>query len=329
MHKPNIFTYATKELSQDAFIFWLLDHANPKYNNINQDLKNCALNLISEFFKLENKEMPKNIEKFSLSKQYQNIDILLKLNNYSIVIEDKTATKSHGDQLTRYRNIISSEVGEENVLAIFFKTPDQSNYKKEIADGFKIFSRDRLISVLDNYTSIPSDIFNDFKDYIYSIENEVNAYVHKEEWNHKNWVGFFKYLQKELNRGDWGYVPNQNGGFMGYWWAFQKNESCWQYLQIQEDKLVLKINALKPENYTKFRNYCYKYYIEKAKQENLSFKKPARFGNGETMTILTAEYLTKDKDSKLIDIEKTIQNLKSYTDFIEKYALKENDFTSL
>lgn len=47
------------------------------------------------------------------------------------------------------------------------------------------------------------------------------------------------------------------------------------------------------------------------------------------MTILTAEYLTKDKDSKLIDIEKTIQNLKSYTDFIEKYALKENDFTSL
>ena len=74
MDKPNIFKYATKELSQDAFIFWLLDHANPKYMHVNQDLKNCALSLISEFFKLENKEMPEKFENFSLSKQYKNID---------------------------------------------------------------------------------------------------------------------------------------------------------------------------------------------------------------------------------------------------------------
>ena len=100
------------------------------------------------------------------SKQYKNIDILLKINNFSIIIEDKTGTQSHGDQLTRYRNIIASEVGEENVLAIFFKTHDQSNYKKEIDDGFKIFSRDKLISVLNIYENVLSDIFNDFKDYI-------------------------------------------------------------------------------------------------------------------------------------------------------------------
>ena len=156
MYKPNIFSYATKELSQDAFIFWLLDHANPKYENVNQDLKNCALNLVSEFFKLENKKMPETFEKFELFKQYKNIDILLKINNYSIIIEDKTGTHSHGDQLTRYRNIIASEVGQDNVLAIFFKTHDQSNYKKEIAEGFKIFSRDKLISVLDLYEDVSS-----------------------------------------------------------------------------------------------------------------------------------------------------------------------------
>ena len=86
MDKPNIFKYATKELSQDAFIFWLLDHANPKYENVNQALKNCALSLISEFFKLENKKIPEKIEQFSLSKQYKNIDILLKIKNFSIII---------------------------------------------------------------------------------------------------------------------------------------------------------------------------------------------------------------------------------------------------
>lgn len=57
MDKPNIFKYATKELSQDAY-FWLLDHTIPKYENVNQALKNCALSLISEFFKLENKKIP-------------------------------------------------------------------------------------------------------------------------------------------------------------------------------------------------------------------------------------------------------------------------------
>lgn len=129
-----------------------------------------------------------------------------------------------------------------------------------------------------------------------------------------------------MNRGNWGYVPNQNGGFMGYWWAFQKNESCWQYLQIQEGELVLKINAFKPENYSKFRNICYKHFLAKAQKENLSFKKPARFGKGETMTILTTEYLVRDLESQLININATSEKLKRYTQFIEKYALTDANF---
>lgn len=219
-------------------------------------------------------------------------------------------------------------MGEENILAIYFKTHDQSNYKKEVKDGFKIFSRDKLISILNLYNEVNSDIFNDFRDHINSIENEVNAFVYKKEWNHKNWIGFFKYLQQEMNRGDWAYVPNHSGGFMGYWWAFQKNESCWQYLQIQQNELVLKINALKPENYKNFRNKCYKHYLDKAKLENISFKKPARFGNGETMTILTTEYLVKDIETQLIDVVATIEQLKKYTQFIEKYSLTDADFLS-
>ena len=131
-----------------------------------------------------------------------------------------------------------------------------------------------------------------------------------------------------MNRGDWAYVPNHSGGFMGYWWAFQKNESCWQYLQIQQNELVLKINALKPENYKNFRNKCYKHYLDKAKLENISFKKPARFGNGETMTILTTEYLVKDIETQLIDVVATIEQLKKYTQFIEKYSLTDADFLS-
>ena len=282
--------------------------------------------MISEFFKLENKEIPEKFDNFSLSKQYKNIDILLKINEFSIIIEDKTGTKAHGDQLTRYKNIIVSEVGEENVLAIFFKTHDQSNYKKEINEGFKIFSRDKLIAVLDKFENVSNDIFNDFKDHIKSIENEVNAFVVKDKWNNKNWIGFFKYLQQDFKRGDWGYVSNPNGGFMGYWWAFQRNEFCLQYLQIQQEDLVLKINSNKAENDKKFRDICYQHYSDKAKQEGLSFEKPARFGKGETMTILTTKYLVKNKVTGLVNIDQTLARLREYTQFIEKYALSDTEF---
>lgn len=326
MDKPNIFKYATKELSQDAFIFWLLDHANPKYKNVNIKLKKCALDLITEFFKLEDKELPNLIESFTLLKQYKNIDILLKINEFSIIIEDKTGTNSHGDQLTRYRNIIVSEVGEENVLAIFFKTHDQSSYQKEINDGFKIFTREKLIHILNNYNNVDSDIFDDFNEYISEIEKEVNSFTIEKEWNNKNWIGFFKYVKKELNLGDWGYVPNQNGGFMGYWWAFQRNELCTQYLQIQENELVLKINSNKDENDKKFRTICYKHFLDRANKEGLSFQKPVRFGKGETMTILTTKYIIKDHETDLIDIKKTIENIKAYTKFIEQNALLIDSF---
>ncbi len=48
--------------------------------------------------------MPPSIEEFSLIKQEQNIDIVLYLNDFMIIIEDKTSSKSHSGQLMRYKN---------------------------------------------------------------------------------------------------------------------------------------------------------------------------------------------------------------------------------
>jgi len=325
MNKPNIFKYATKELSQDAFIFWLLDHANPNYENVDKEIKTCALKLIKVFFNLENKKMPEILDKFELRKQEQSIDIVLYINDFMIIVEDKINTKSHSNQLFRYKSYAENKAGKENILAIYFKTYDQSNYRKEEADGFKVFHRQDLLKLL-NETITDNDIFLDFRSHISSIEEEVCNFVDKEKWSHQNWIGFFKYLQKELNTGDWGYVPNQNGGFMGYWWAFNKNELCTQYLQLQEDDLVLKINSKSEKNDKKFRNICYKHYLEKAKQAEISFNKPVRFGVGETMTILTTKYIVRNDVSQLIDIEKTKENIRLYTDFINKNFLKLDAF---
>ncbi len=193
-------------------------------------------------------------------------------------------------------------------------------------DGFNIFQRSDLIFVLNSFQNIHSDIFNDFKDYILDIENEVNAFKTKESWGKKNWIGFFKFLQSELQRGDWSYVANQSGGFMGYWWAFQYNSHCTQYLQIQENDLVLKINCKNSKNSRKNRDICYKHFLARGKEQGLLFNKPSRFGIGDTMTVLVTKYLVRRPDNNLVDLQATLENIKAHTLFIENNYLREASF---
>jgi hypothetical protein len=74
MNKPNLFNWATSELSQDAFISWLLCWAN--YPDDPQ-LYNTAKYLIS---KLTSNEV-NQFEKVEVVKQRYNIDILCVVDN--------------------------------------------------------------------------------------------------------------------------------------------------------------------------------------------------------------------------------------------------------
>lgn len=326
MKKPNIFKYATKELSQDAFIFWLLDHANPKYKDVNQNLKKCALNLISEFFKLENKIMPEIFSTFKLKKQYENIDIYLKINNFSIIIEDKTETRAHGNQLVKYKSIIGAKVGEENVLAIYFKTHDQSNYNKELKEGFKIFTRQDLLRVLNTIEESASDIFYDFRSYIQDIEHEVSEFqsIEVSNWEKKNWIGFYKYLQNEFGEGNWDKVNNPGKPFMGFWWSNKSRLGCNHYLQLEEKKFCIKISVDEKSKYSYFRSKSYRYYNIKQTQEefNINLLKPKKFGAGKHMTILQGNYIEIDILG-FIKIDDTIKNLRRYMDYFNAVEISE------
>jgi len=324
MDKPNIFSYATKELSQDAFIFWLLSWADPKYKHFNSDLTIVAIQLLEQFFLISGFDFPKTINNFKLKKQEANIDIVCYLNEYMIIIEDKTNTKVHSNQLIRYKNYAEEKDGGKylnKVIAIFFKTFDQSNYKKEEKDGFSIFTRTMFLKVLANseFQNIKSDIFQNYLSYILGIENKVRSYkIQKiDDWSSLSWSGFFQELQCYIDGSNWGKINNVSGGFMGFWWASKKNEFCTQYLQIEQDNLVLKISCDKTNDSKRIRQICYRHYLVRAKERKLSFKKPIRFGKGRTMTILTTKYLIRDESTELIDIEKTLQELKKYTQFIE------------
>lgn len=323
--KPNIFTHATKELSQDALILWLLSWADPKYKGMDENLSKLAFELIDKFFALNNLQAPSEINSFKLVKQEANIDIVCYLNDFIIIIEDKTNTNAHGNQLERYLSYAEKKNKGEffgKIIPIFFKTFDQSNYRKEALDGFKVFTRHDFLEILnkEKYKNIENEIFKDFLIYLNDIEFRVSSYISKPviEWKNQNWVGFFKNIQNDFPNTDWGYVPNLKGGFMGLWFKPHKNENCLYKLQIEEDKLCLKIIVNNQENDKKYRSAYYNNYLKVFKNNNLDFEKPSRFGSGKHMTILkTKKYLITESNG-VLNFEKTIENLKNYVKVLEE-----------
>ena len=107
--KNNLFEYATSELSQDAFICWLASYA---HENAEKDeaLNECARKMLEMFvedFK------GKNFKLLNVERQVDNIDVLLTVDCegviYKIIVEDKTYTSEHNNQLERYKDNLKKQ----------------------------------------------------------------------------------------------------------------------------------------------------------------------------------------------------------------------------
>ena len=181
-----------------------------------------------------------------------------------------------------------------------------------MAAGYRVFLRSDILSLLKSYTG-NNQILIDYRSYLESISEEVENYLIQplENWNRYSWMGFYQQLQVELKDGEWGYVPNPSGGFMGLWWHFHENQECKQYLQIEETNLCFKIMVSDKDKRREYRNTWHNRIIENSAGLELQISKPERFGLGQYMTvcILDEEYRAVDNNG-LIDINATLVRLR-------------------
>lgn len=226
---PNIFNYATSELSQDAVISWLLNWANP----INKD-KNNNLHAIGKYFLeslLEKKGIALgDVTCIEIKQQYKSIDVFVHLimdgKTYGIIIEDKVYSSSHSNQLKKYKEKIEKE-GYVNLICIYFKTGFQADLKGEINDGFLHYSVKDFIKVFDFGSKLGagSEILICYYKYLKELEKqyleaEASFLSYKtkniNEWNWWNWSGFFNDISGELKAG-WGEVGNRREKLLACW----------------------------------------------------------------------------------------------------------------
>ena len=334
--KPNIFNYATKELSQDAVICWLLDWAGRQDAQDEEDkaLRKCGRRFVEALLDEHGASLDGDIKKIEIRQQDKSIDVLARINDRQVLlIEDKTSTGDHSGQLKRYYDAVVEgktglgEVSEKTLYPIFFKTGNQSRAEEkrieesvETGRSYKVFNRKEFLEKALNDYEGSNSILLDFRAYLQAWEDDANSFKDWKEgertkWSWNAWQGFFKRLERELkNCWGWGYVPNPQGGFLGLWWNDCPITEGSVYLQLEivtgkpdVQKLCFKVAVRNKEDRGAMKDKWRK-LVRDAGGDAIELP---RTRSGWTMTIALwkESWLAFDSEGGL-DKEATVANLK-------------------
>ena len=357
--KPNLFNYAKKELSQDAMIAWLIEWANERFALINDDegLHELGQRFVTALLETHG-ELPLT-KRFNSTVHLQDhgIDVLARITDeHVLLIEDKTSTSAHSNQLKRYYGHVlngDTEVGsvpKEYIYPINLKTGNQSLASEkhiEEIDGeffrpYKVFHRKDFLRVLEKYEGNNSTV-RDYRDYLNEWETITKAFGYwKEEerckWNWSSWEGFFLQLEEKIRNSNiepeklpnWGYVPKS--GFLGFWWNSinlpddedpDVNTDVYLQLEIyvsnpEKQKLCFKLSSRDKEKVKQWKWMCHEHVLNAS---NAKVVKPRVMRLGKTMTIgwWKEEWLAFN-DRKQIDLERTVQNLEDAENILNEAA---------
>ncbi len=302
MNQPNIFDYATSELSQDAFLCYMLAFGKEKYK------KDFPNEYVMAHMFLEKCEIDKNEEILSIQRQVDNIDVLVVTQNYILIIEDKTYTNEHDDQIIRYvRNMRSHEEkinSDKKIKVCYFKTGNYVyGYKSSDCsilpqnDCCSLKRQDMLDILKDK--CFGNIIFESFYQRLNSVEERVKACDDTDimTWNSEKW---FDYLYNTLQGHNFniGWVPNASGGFYGCWFDWRDVLSGEDYKQIEVSFADGKTSQVK---------LCYK-FSSKSKEITLNSKS-----------------LLKDLQSKVAKGFKSANRMGKTTTYAYKIAENKSD----
>ena len=249
MKTPNLFNYATSELSQDAFLLWLLDWANPVYKDADEQLNAAAQEFVR--FLLDKNKNDLQIESVKCYKQKYHIDVLAVVNGqYVLIIEDKTDTKEHGKQIKKYKEALKKDKNFKGLKlrCVYYKSGNESRHsieklskfysEPELEISLKTILRKDILTLFSPYVNTIKDaIFVDYFNHLQKIENLTNSYQTEpaNKWKEEAWQGFYMELEKQLKMGNWG-IDYYHKGFRLPLCPITKDKSIQLYLYLDNSR---------------------------------------------------------------------------------------------
>lgn len=321
---PNIFSFATSELSQDAILAYMLQWADSQYEMVNPQMHALGVSL----FHCLTGDDSVVVNTIEVGRQLNDIDVYAKVNgNLFLIIEDKTKTTIHGRQLEKYRTFAEETFGNSwQIKLAYVKTGNEPiqilNQVKNA--GYRVVLRIDLLNVLNQYQGT-NPMIKDFRTHLQTIETETQSYqiIPVDSWEvySKCWQGLYMALEQKIPDFGWKYVPNKAGGFWGAFWHFLDIQDGQIYLQIESGKFCFKLSYWGEKSRSHVRNYCFHMLQNIANSQYPELHKPNRFGSGEYMTFMVVE---KDDlfGKGLVDIESLLLKLRGYGELLDALQQK-------
>lgn len=223
----NIFNFATNELSQDAFICWCLNWINMPVRDDNASGRQFGARFLSRL--LHEAYDVSKVNQVYIFRQLLNIDVLVLVPELQValIIEDKTSSQEHGNQINRYKYLLSKtfESNQYNGLDIYQHLSDDKKEQQQKRDESACWGavnsirwalRDEpgkldLSKYTIHTTYLKTDWFNDDDWHtVQELEKEpkVNTYVDGpeflslllscREWNNPILMSFVDYLSSKI-----------------------------------------------------------------------------------------------------------------------------------
>jgi hypothetical protein len=209
-----------------------------------------------------------HFEKSKVYREWNNIDLLISMENVVVVFENKIRTGEHSDQLNRYKNLIDQHFGTSRKVFVFLSPNGTSSSMNEVYVNYSYY---RIVTLLERLIGVhrpailPAVLIY-IEDYIETIKanfmstSETNVLARKIYGNHSELFDFiFRQVPNPLK--EITTYLNQKIGEFGW----KKCTSERAYIRF----LTPRLDAALPRNGTswKHESFLFEFYIQDSSLE--------------------------------------------------------------
>ncbi len=236
----NLFDYATSELSQDAFLLWLFDSWKDK------EIKPIVHSLLEEFCKIDKSDPIKEIKP---NAQWKHCDIRLDIETEKrpkiiLLIEDKTFSSEHSNQLETYKKALKNEKSEKHF--VFYKTSKIGEKEQERVDEaeWTAYDLEKILVIFRPFENSNVFLVKQYCEHLNELkkckENTIKPERSETQKDLQCWIGYFnnviiKSLKTKIEEA--GYYAYTASNHYGYSFLIieriRKGERTLPYLEIR------------------------------------------------------------------------------------------------
>jgi len=174
---PNIFKIlrvANTEIRHSNFLSWLLDP------NENHNLKEVVLNKFLQEIINSSDSFDESvtiddigIKNVEIRREWENIDLLIILDEYVLCIENKIFSGEHSDQLTRYKNIVETNFPDKSQIYVYLNPFGYSSFGE--SDVYLPISYQVIIDILENLNldEIDMTVKSFIEQYLLTLKRDI------------------------------------------------------------------------------------------------------------------------------------------------------------